>query len=287
MLSNLKSALALIVAALTSFVPVTSRAAESQGAFVDAPNGKLWVIDTGGPGIPIVLLHSNTGTVERWAKQTPAFTAAGFRVIAFDRIGSGKSVPNAEPGRTSVAEDLQVIVDRLHLSKFDLVGESGGGYVAIDYAAWHPERVRSLVIAASGGGLSDPESKLFRTRSAIPGFEQMPLDVRELSPSYRGLNPQGVAQWLEIEKTAAKGRASTPVLRTPNSLAKIEMISAPVLVLAGDVDLTTPSGAVRLWAKHLKNYEFHLIAESGHSVSWEQPGVFNKRVIDFFQRHST
>ena len=58
-----------------------------------------------------------------------------------------------------------------------------------------------------------------------------------------------------------------------------------VIVMAGDVDLTTPTGAIRLWAKHLKSYEWVLITEAGHSVAWEQPEAFNKAVLDFVRKH--
>jgi pimeloyl-ACP methyl ester carboxylesterase len=59
-----------------------------------------------------------------------------------------------------------------------------------------------------------------------------------------------------------------------------------MLVIAGVVDLTTPSAAMRLWAKHLKvPYEWALIPEAGHSVAWEQPDAFNQAVIAFLRKH--
>jgi len=80
----------------------------SSGAYADLPGVKLWFTDTGGTGAPIVLLHPNTGTVEIWQPQIAAFAAAGYRVIAFDRKGWGKSVAEpasaAEP--SSIAGDL-------------------------------------------------------------------------------------------------------------------------------------------------------------------------------------
>jgi hypothetical protein len=63
------------------------RADQTSGVFVDLPNVKLWMTDTGGTGDPIILLHANTGTSESWQKQTSALVQAGYRVIAFDRPG--------------------------------------------------------------------------------------------------------------------------------------------------------------------------------------------------------
>ena len=75
----------------------------ASGAYADLPGVKLWFTDSGGTGVPIVLLHPNTGTVEIWQPQIAAFAAAGYRVIAFDRKGWGKSVADPHPARSPAA----------------------------------------------------------------------------------------------------------------------------------------------------------------------------------------
>ena len=276
----------VLYAALGFAAAAGARADETSGAFVDLPNVKLWVTDNGGTGDPIILLHANTGTSENWQKQTPALVQAGYRVIAFDRPGWGRSVVHEGQKPISAAEDLDALADHLKLSKFHLLGVAGGGYIALDYAAWRPERLKSLVVAASGLGLlGDEEADTFRKRAAIPGFSQLPPEVREMSPSYRGTNPEGVARWKAIQEHAMQAGAVVPPLRTPNTDAKVASITTPILVIAGDVDLTTPSAAVRLWAKHLKSYDWLLIPEAGHSVAWEQPDAFNQAVIAFLRKH--
>jgi pimeloyl-ACP methyl ester carboxylesterase len=254
--------------------------------FVDLPNVRLWVTDSGGNGAPIILLHANTGTSESWQKQTPALVAAGYRVIAIDRPGWGKSVMREGQKPVSVAEDLDNLADHLNLTSFHLLGVAGGGYIALDYAAWQPQRLKSLIVGASGLGLvGDEEAETFRKQAAIPGFDKQPPEVREMSPSYRGMNPEGVARWKEIQAHAMQPGAVVPPQRTPNTDAKISAITTPILVIAGDVDLTTPSAAIRLWAKHLKSYEWALIPEAGHSVAWEQPEAFNQAVLAFLRKH--
>lgn len=267
--------------------PPAARAAALAGVFVDLPNVKLWVTDTGGTGEPVILLHPTTGTSEIWEKQVPALVQAGYRVITLDKPGWGKSVVHEGMKPISMAEDLDALVDRLTLPKFHLVGVANGGYVAVDYASWRPEHVRSLVISSSGLGLQgDPEGDAFRAGAAIPGFEKMPAEVREMSPSYRGMNPDGVARWKAIEAHARQKDAAEPPMRTPNTLEKVAALSTPLLIIAGDVDLTTPSAAVRIWAKHLKEpYDWALIPEAGHALSWEQPNAFNQAVIAFLRKH--
>src|SRR6266581_7786490 len=63
------------------------------------PDVRLYYTDSGGNGVPVVLMHAATGSTTSWNNQTPAFVKAGYRVIAFDRRGWGRTtvVPGSAP----------------------------------------------------------------------------------------------------------------------------------------------------------------------------------------------
>lgn len=262
-------------------------AAEVTGRFVELADVKLWIIDSGGTGEPVILMHPRTGNSEIWQYAIPALASAGYRAIAVDSPGWGKSIVHDAKNPAPVAETLDALFDQLRLDQVHLVGTAMGGYVVLDYAAWKPDRVKSLVIAGSGLGLeNDPEGDAFRAIAEIPVLDDQPAEVREMSPTYRAMNPEGVRRWLVIHDNAEQPGVVRPPLRTPNTPAKIASIKAPTFVIAGGSDLTTPSGAIRLWSKHLTvPYEFLVMAEAGHVLVWEQPEVFNKALIDFLQKH--
>ena len=255
------------------------------GRLADLPGVKLWFLDTGGNGVPVVLLHANTGTSTSWQGQFAAFAKAGYRVIAFDRRGWGQSMADpatgAQPG--SVAGDLDALADFLKLDRFHLVGVAGGSFVALDYAAWRPERLRSIVAAASTGQVA--EVREFTNRIAIPGLDKLPVVYLEVGPSYRGANPEGTKRWMELEEHARQANAPSQALRTPNNFAKLDGIVTPTLVLPADADLIAPPALVSLWAAHVKNREWAVIADAGHSVNWEQPEAFNSAVLAYLARH--
>lgn len=271
----------------TTADPVQAADGSTSGAYADLPGVKLWFTDTGGTGAPIVLLHANTGTSDVWANQVESFSLAGYRVIAFDRRGWGKSLadPATGPQPGSIAGDLDALADHLKLDRFHLVGVAGGGFAALDYAAWHPERVRSLVIGASTGQVADKEIADFIARIEVPELRKQPAVYREVGPSYRGANPSGTQRWIEIEEHARQPGAPAQPLRTPNTLAKIETISAPALVMAADADLLAPPALMRIWASHLRNHEWVLMPDSGHAIAWEQPITFNEKVLEFVKRY--
>ena len=267
--------------------PASAADNSASGVYAELPGVKLWFTDSGGSGIPIVLLHANTGTSAIWADQVASFSQAGYRVIAFDRRGWGKSMANsttgAQPG--SVAGDLDALAEQLKLDKFHLLGVAGGGFVALDYAAWRPEKLRSLVIGASTGSVKDQEIADFSARIEIPDIRRLPAVYREVGPSYRGANPEGTKRWIEIEEHARQPEAPSQPLRTPNTLAKIETIATPALIIAADADLLAPPALMRIWAGHLKNHEWADVSDSGHAIAWEHPDVFNAKGLEFVKRH--
>jgi pimeloyl-ACP methyl ester carboxylesterase len=280
---------ALGAAALLSQTGKMALAADdgASGTYADLPGVKLWFTDTGGTNTPIVLLHANTGTSAVWAKQIESFSRAGYRVIAFDRRGWGKSIadPVSGPQPGSIADDLDALADHLKLDRFHLLGTAGGGFAALDYAAWRPERLRSLVICASTGQVSEKEIADFIARIEIPDLRKQPAVYREVGPSYRGADPDGTRRWIEIEQHARQPGAPSQPLRTPNTFAKIETIATPALVVAAGADLLAPPALMRIWASHLKNHEWASVANCGHAIAWEQPDVFNETVLAFVKRH--
>src|SRR5881409_957434 len=90
--------------------------------YADLPGVRLWYRDSGGSGVPVVLLHANTGNADSWMPNTPGLVAAGYRVIAFDRRGWGRSMADeatgAQPG--TIADDLDALVNFLGLDRFHL-----------------------------------------------------------------------------------------------------------------------------------------------------------------------
>jgi pimeloyl-ACP methyl ester carboxylesterase len=233
-----------------------------------------------------VLLHSNTGNSDIWAPQASAFSRAGYRVIAFDRRGWGRSIPDPSgPQPGSIAGDLDALVDHLRLGKFHLIGVAGGGFAALDYAAWRPEHVQSLVIGGSTGDLKDKEIADFIARIEIPEIRKQPAAYLEVAPSYRGANPEGTARWNDINANSRQPEAAAQPLHTPNTYTKIATITAPTLIIAADADLLAPPALMQLWAAHMKSFEWTTMQDAGHAMAWEQPAVFNKLVLDFLAQH--
>ena len=280
----------VVVAALLA----GTRAADGQGmaatagAFAELPGRRLWYVDTGGAGVPIVFLHAATGSSAVWEHQVPAVTAAGHRFIAYDRLGTGRSTLASGAAAGTAADDLHALAAHLALPRFHLVGTAAGGIVAIDYALSFPDRLRSLVVANSIGGVRDEEYvALGRRLRPAPQFEALPPEFRELGPSYRAVNPEGTTRWAALARDSRTPAAlpSPQASRNRVTFAMLETLRVPTLLLTGDADLYTPPPVLRLFADRIRGAESMVVPETGHSAYWEQPDRFNDAVLAFVGRH--
>ena len=110
----------------------------------------LNVRDSGGDGRPVVLIHGWPLSGESWSEQVPALKEAGYRVVAYDRRGFGKSDPGDGYDYDALAGDLDNVMTDLDLTDVTLVGFSMGGGEVARYAARHGlDRVHSVVFAAA------------------------------------------------------------------------------------------------------------------------------------------
>ncbi len=263
-------------------------AAPAREGLAELPGVRIWYTDTGGRGVPVMFMHAATGSSRVWEHQIPAFTAAGYRFIAYDRRGWGRSVidsAGAQPG--TGADDLQGLLSHLGIDRFHLVGTAAGGFVALDYALSFPQRLRSLVVANSIGGLQDEDYLELGRRLRPPTFNAMPPEIRELGPSYRAANPEGTRRWMELEHVSRPDGPVAPAqtMRNRLTLALLETIKVPTLLITGDADLYAPPPIVRMFTARIRNSQSVIVPEAGHSGYWEQPEIFNRAVLEFLRKH--
>ena len=247
--------LPLIFWLASAFQTPAASPAPAVEAHADLPGVRLWYRDSGGAGVPVVFMHAATGSSRVWEHQIPAFTAAGFRVIAFDRRGFGRTAiapGGVQPG--TAADDLHALMNHLKIDRFHLVGTAAGGIASVDYALSFPQRLRSLVIANSIGGVQDEDYLELGRRIRPPEFSALPADVRELGPSYRASNPDGTRRWLELERTnRAEGERPVQTMRNRITFALLETMTVPTLLLTGGADLYAPPPVMQLFVKRIKD----------------------------------
>lgn len=261
-------------------VPIPEQMPAKEG-MADLPGARLGYWDTGGAGEPIVLLHPASGSALVWLYQQPVFAKAGYRVIAYSRRNYYNSDLAPENNPETASEDLQNLVKFLRLERFHLVSSAAGGSVAADYALSHPERLLSLTVssnnlAAANGYIADAAALM-----KLKEWDDLPRWFRELGPSYRGVNPAGVAKWTELNHISETGKGARQKLVNVVTPEKLETLKARTLLMTGAADMFTPPSITRMIARHVPDNEVVIVPECGHSPYWEQPEFFNRTVLGF------
>lgn len=264
-------------------VPIPEQVPVKQG-MAELLNTRLGFWDTGGNGEPVIFLHPASGSALVWPYQQPAFAKAGYRAIAYSRRNyyNSDSAPEDNPG--SASEDLQDLIKFLNVEKFHLVSSAAGGSIAADYALSHPERLLSLTVssnnlAATKGYIAEAAARL-----KLKEWDGLPRSHRELGPSYRAVNPEGVAIWTELNHKSETGRGARQKLVNVVTPEKLETLAVRTLLMTGAADMFTPPSIMRMIARHVPNNELVIVPECGHAIYWEQPELFNRTVLGFIGR---
>ena len=264
-------------------VPIPEQVPVKEG-LAELPGTRLWYWDTGGDGTPVLFLHPATGSTLIWLYQQPVFAKAGYRVIAYSRRNyyNSDSAPADNPG--SASEDLQSMVEWLGLGRFHLVSSAAGGSVAADYTLSHPERLLSLTVSSNNLAATQGYIAEAAARIKLKEWDELPRWFRELGPSYRAANPEGVAKWAELNEKSETGRGARQKPVNVVTPEKLETIQVRTLLMTGAADMFTPPSIMRLIARHVPNNQMVIVPECGHSPYWEQPELFNRTVLEFIGR---
>ncbi|MFD0348679.1 alpha/beta fold hydrolase [Kitasatospora aburaviensis] len=128
---------------------------------VPVRGGEVWAEDSGGDGLPLVLIHPGVGDSTIWDPVLAALDGR-HRVVRYDARGYGRSPAPAVA--YTPAEDLAAVLDHFGLDRVVLVGNSMGGAASVNLTLDAPERVAglALIVPTITGYDGFDESDLFR-----------------------------------------------------------------------------------------------------------------------------
>lgn len=252
------------------------------------------VLETGS-GDPFILMHGTGGHLEAFTKNLRAL-GERYRVIAYDYPGHGWSTTATGDLEIGDYEDhLLALMDALGIASAHLSGESLGGWVAVKFAAAHPERVRSLVLNTPGGTMATPEvMERIRSLSQAAADDPSPERIRARL-EWLMADPASVTDELVEVRRGVYSRPGfaesmrhilclqDPEVRRRNLITDEELaaIRVPALVIWTSDDPSGPAGAGIDMAQKLPQGRFQLIENAGHWPQWEQQEQFDRIVLDF------
>ncbi len=249
-------------------------------------DGERLYYEAVGAGPPLVLCHGAGGNHAVWYQQVPVFAAAR-RVVTWDHRGFGRSTDRAAAsGPEAAVGDLLALLDHLEIGRADLVGQSMGGWTALALALAHPERVASLTLADTLGGI-EVEALAELRRQAADGRPLDPGDTLGLhpaiDPSFRDRDPAGayLYQMLGGMGEPDLGAIVPRLLGAGVDADALGRIDLPVLFIVGARDPLFPPPAIREAASRVPGARVVEIPRAGHSPYFEEPDAWNTALAAF------
>ncbi|WP_241653155.1 alpha/beta fold hydrolase [Pseudomonas alkylphenolica] len=261
-----------------------------------------------GAGPALILLHGTGGHAENYALNI-AELARHFRVIAMDFLWHGKSQTEGYDAQIIpvLVDQVLDVMDQLGLATAFVEGQSLGGWVAMQLALRHPERVDALVLTTTMGytpdagaieGYVEPDwaSNLPSSLEVLrdPSFDNVRTRMARILANPQRLTDEAVmvrqALYCQPELAAVQMQFIAEYLAGPTirqhlvTDALARQIRQPTLVYWGERNRTPPALGEHI-ARQVHNGTFHCAADTGHWAQFESAAEHNEVVTTFLQAH--
>jgi non-heme chloroperoxidase len=277
---------------------------ETSAAAIAAPADavRLHIEDSGGSGRPVVLIHGWPLSAQAWEPQVSALREAGYRVVAYDRRGFGRSdKPASGYGYDTLADDLQRVMDQCNLQDVTLVGFSMGGGEVARYVSRHGEsRLHSMVFAAAVPpclmkSTDNPDGPLTpeKAQEKSAAFEQdRGAYFEQFTTAF--FSADGVLQVTEAQRreviVLCEQSAQHAALACMDSFATtdfredLKKITAPVLVIHGGSDAIVPfEGSGQRTHRAVLHSQLIKVNGAPHGLNLSHARAFNDALLTFLR----
>jgi 3-oxoadipate enol-lactonase len=252
----------------------------------------LHFLDPNPTGYPAVLfLHGLGADGTSWSLQLPELASAGFRPLAPDIPGFGKSAYDGSGWSICrVAGQMADFLKELGAAPAHVVGLSLGGVIAQQFALDFPELTLKLVLASTFSFLRPDNWSgwiYYMKRLVLVSTRGLPAQAKIVAER---IFPQAQYEPLRDMLVAAISRADPRVYRRAmfslgifDSRKRLEELKNPTLILTGAEDTTVLPARQRRLAEAIPGSIHRVIAHAGHAIPLEQAEKFNRSLINFLK----
>jgi 3-oxoadipate enol-lactonase len=235
---------------------------------------------TVGSGAPVVLIHGIGDDHRAW-RRVVGHLMLTRQVVLYDLRGQGGSgLGRADGTLTQLSNDLIVLLDALDIPQATLAGFSLGGTIAMQTAITAPDRVNALALIATSSRVNTAAASWYAHRAGLVDAADPELHAtldHDTEDVYRS-RPSEIADGLRIRREASADprgyanacRAMAAMHSAPLD-AGLSAITAPTVILAGDVDQHCPPRAGEIIASRISGSRLLVLAETGHPLPVERP----------------
>jgi pimeloyl-ACP methyl ester carboxylesterase len=235
---------------------------------------------------PLVLLHGMNASSTMWYPNIKAFSEK-HRIYAIDfLLEPGKSLCESNINSTDqIVNWYYEIFDALKLKKFSIVGASRGGWLAINLALRSPASINKIALLSPAQAFIwiRPEYKFLSniTYSISPKRKNLRSVLETMTYNVDKLDQTYIDQYFIGTEKATISKCILQM--TPFSNKQLRSLKMPVLVLIGDNDIINNKKSLNIAEEDIPHVETGTVKNAGHFLSFDQPEIVNKKVLDFLK----
>jgi valacyclovir hydrolase len=238
-----------------------------------------------GTGDPVLLLPGFAGSIEEFSALREALVAAGYRVIAADLPGSGRSEPQPRAYTASYFEDdacsFAALLQHLATGPAHLMGFSDGGDISLLMAVLTPGVARSVATWGAAGVLHDPSGQL---REAMYNVVDHPIPPLQQFHDYL-IATYGEANARAMTQSTVGAISAIIAAGGDLSRSRASTITCPVLVIAGEHDIFAPPTLASELAARIGKGEMFVAEGAEHGIHHDQPEWLTQTLLDWVGKH--
>ncbi|WP_298889746.1 alpha/beta hydrolase [uncultured Serinicoccus sp.] len=260
------------------------------------------------PTKPLLIAHHGAPGLGSRAEPELAFGPLSdlFRVLVFDARGSGKSSDTPPYTHEQWVADVDALREWAGAETFVMAGGSYGGFISMEYAVRHPQRLRALVLRDTSADHEHNDLAIANARASdrvdidedrlMRMMEGRIRDDADFRESWRELLPlydyeydpaQLDARVASVDyHFATHNAAFSENLHHYDLKPRLGEITCPTLVTVGRTDWITPVSCSETIAGLIPEAQLVVFEKSGHSPPREEPELFQRTVRDFLVRHA-
>ncbi len=240
-----------------------------------------------GSGDAILFAHGAGGNAGIWFEQVAAFSDR-YQCVAFDHRTFARSP--ADPATISPAQfrdDALAVLDAAGVDQAHVVAQSMGGWTTMRLLLDTPERVRSVVMSGTPGGLENRQPTE-SARNLTANDDRGTSGVMATMSRATAKDPARMQLYQAINAFNTEfSMANLRSLGGEESIISREMVadvSQPVLFIAGAEDPLFPPDLLASYVPWFADARVEVVQDAGHSPYFEQPETFNRLLDDFLTR---
>jgi pimeloyl-ACP methyl ester carboxylesterase len=240
-----------------------------------------------GGGPTVLMLHGIGGGHLAFAPQVETLASCGYRAVAWDMPGYGRSAPIEPYTFKGLAQSCIHLIEALRCDSVILVGHSMGGMVAQEVVARRPDLVKRLVLCGTSSAFSQSDRFVAERTAALDAGCSMAEVAETLVPQLVGPGslPEGVrlATHCMGMVPAATYRRALECIVTFDRRQNLANIDVPTLLVAGEHDHQAPPALMKEMAEAIPRSSYHQMKGVGHLQNLEAPDDFDALLLDFLQ----